>query len=68
MTINSSISKRCSYSKEMLGFCMTKLIISNKEMNDIIKKVNSLESSGLLIKGVNETIQNEAKQQKSGIS
>ena len=52
----------------MLGFCMTKLIISNKEMNDIIKKVNSLESSGLLIKGVNETIQNEAKQQKSGIS
>ena len=29
-------------------------------MNDIIKIVKSLEESGLLIKGVSETIQNEA--------
>ena len=34
------------------------LIISNEEMNDIIKIVNSLKQSGLLIKGVNETIKN----------
>ena len=38
----------------------TTLIISNEEMNDIIKIVKSLEESGLLIKGVSETIQNEA--------
>ena len=33
-------------------------------MEDIIKIVKSLEDSGLLLKGVNETIQNEAKGQK----
>ena len=31
-----------------------------------MKIVKSLESSGLLIKGVSETIQNEAKEQKGG--
>ena len=33
-------------------------------MNDILKIVKSLEESGLLIKGVSETIQNEAKEQQ----
>ena len=42
----------------------TILIISNDEMKDIIKIVKSLEDSGLLFKGVSETIQNEAKEQK----
>ena len=35
-------------------------------MEDIIKIVKSLEDSGLLLKGVSETIQNEAKVQKGG--
>ena len=35
-------------------------------MEDIIKIVKSLEDSGLLLKGVSETIQNEAKEQKVG--
>ena len=35
-------------------------------MKDIIKIVKSLEDSGLLLKGVSETIQNEAKEQKGG--
>ena len=43
---------------------MTTLIISNKETNDIIKIVNSLEKSGLLIKSISETIKNEPKEQK----
>ena len=42
------------------------LIISNEEMDDIMKIVNSLEDSGLLIKGVSETIKNDAKEQKGG--
>ena len=42
------------------------LIISNDEMNDIIKKVKSLDDSGLLLKGVTETVQNEVKEQKGG--
>ena len=33
-------------------------------MNDAMKIVKSLEESGLLIKGVSETIKNEAKEQK----
>ena len=35
-------------------------------MEDIIKIVKSLEGSGLLLKGVSETIQNETKEQKGG--
>ena len=40
------------------------LIISNDEMKDIGRIVKSLEDSGLLLKGVSEAIQNEAKEQK----
>ena len=35
-------------------------------MNDIMKIVKSLEESGLLIKGLSQTVQNEAKEQKVG--
>ena len=41
------------------------LIISNDEMEDNIKIVKYLDSS-LLLKGVSETVQNEAKEQKEG--
>ena len=44
----------------------TVVIISNNEMEDIIKIVKSLENSRLLLKGVTETVQNEAKEQKDG--
>ena len=44
----------------------TSLIISNDEMENIIKIVKSLEDSGLLLKVVTETVQIEAKQQKGG--
>ena len=39
-------------------------IISNDEVEDIIKLVKSLEDSGLLLEGVSETIKNEAKERK----
>ena len=48
----------------MFGSGNTTLIISNEEINDIMKIVKSLEESGLLIKGVSETIKNKAKEQK----
>ena len=35
-------------------------------MKDIMKIVKFLEDSGLLLKGVSETIQNEAKEQRGG--
>ena len=50
----------------MLGSGTTTLIISNDEMNDIIKIVKSLEDSGVILKGVSETIQHEAKEQRGG--
>ena len=56
-----------SIHKKMFGSGTTKLIISNEEMNDIMKIIKYLEESGLLIKRVSETIQNEAKQSKGGI-
>ena len=53
--------------KKILGSGnMTTLIISNDEINDIIKIVKSLEDSGLLLKGVTEAVQNEVKEQKGG--
>ena len=53
------------YMKKILGLGKTTPRISNDEMEDI-KIVKSLEDSGLLLKGVNETIQNKAKEQKGG--
>ena len=50
----------------MLGSGTTILIISNDENDDILKIVKSLESSGVLLKGVSETIQHEAKEQRGG--
>ena len=55
-----------SIKKKMLGSGMAILIISNDEMDDILKIVKSLENSGLLLKGVSETIQHEAKEQRGG--
>ena len=54
------------YIKKILGPGNTTLIISNDEMENIIKIVKSLEDSGLLLKGVTETVQNEVKEQKGG--
>ena len=48
----------------MLGSGATTLIISNDEMDDILKIVKSLENSDVLLKGVSETIQNESKEQR----
>ena len=52
--------------KKIFGSGVTTLIISNEEMNGIIKIVKSLEEPGLLIKGIAETIKSEAKGQKGG--
>ena len=40
---------------------MTTLTISNDEIEDIIEIVKSVEDSGLLLKGVTETLQDEVK-------
>ena len=44
----------------------TTLIISNNEIEDIIKIVKSLKDSALILKEVTERFQNEVKEQKRG--
>ena len=43
-----------------------KLIIEQNDMNDIIKIIETLENSGILLKGVTKTIENETKEQRGG--
>ena len=50
--------------KKIHGSGNTTLIISNEETNDIMKIIQALENSNILIKRVTKTIKNEAKEQK----
>ena len=52
--------------KNISGSGPTALIISNDKMEDIMKIVKSLKELRLLLKGISETIQNEAKEQIGG--
>ena len=68
LTAAASATDRVIHKKMCVSGCpldvashATTLIISDEEINDIIKIVKSLEELGLLIKGVSETIQIEAK-------
>ena len=49
-----------------MGSGTATLIISNEEMNYIIKIVQALEDSNILLKGATKTIKNKAKEQKRG--
>ena len=52
--------------KKIYGSGTTTLVISNKEMNEIMKIVQALEKSGILLKRVTKTIKNETKSQSGG--
>ena len=43
-----------------------KLIIEQEDISDIIKIIETLENSGILLKGVTKTIENETKEQRVG--
>ena len=53
---------------ETSGSEMTTLIISSKEIKDIMKIVKPLKDSDRLIKGVTQSIENEKKNTKGLIS
>ena len=53
--------------KKIHGSGTTTLVISNKEMNDIMKIVQALEDSNILLKGVTKITKNETKEQKGGL-
>ena len=50
----------------MHGSGTTTLVISNDELNGIMKIIKSLENSGIFLKGVTKTIKNQTKEQKGG--
>ena len=64
--IDGSIKKKMLGSGVTKGAGITTLIVSNDEMDDILKIVKSLENSGFLLKGVSDKIQHEAKEQRGG--
>ena len=43
-----------------------KLIIEQEDMNDIMEIIEALKNSGILLKGVTKTIENETKEQRGG--
>ena len=52
--------------KKIHGSGNTTLIISNQEMNYIMKIIQALENSDIILKGVTKIIKNETKEQKGG--
>ena len=52
--------------KKLHGSGITTLIISNEEMSDIMKIVQALEDSNILLTGITKTVENETKGQKRG--
>ena len=53
--------------KKIHGSGTTTITISNEEMNDIIMKIiQALENSNILLKEITKTIKNETKKQKGG--
>ena len=50
------------------GSGTTTLIILKEKINDIMKIVQALEDSNILLKGVNKTIKNETVEQKGGFA
>ena len=63
--IDGSIQKKIHGSGATKGAGI-KLIIEQEDMNDIIKIIEALENSGILLKGVTKTIENETKEQRGG--
>ena len=50
--------------KKRHGLGTTTLIVSNEEMNDIMRIAQAFEDSNTLLKGATKTIKNETKEQK----
>ena len=63
--IDGSIQKKVHGSGATKG-AGVKLIIEQEDMNDIVRIIKALEISGILLKGVTKTTENETKEQRGG--
>ena len=52
--------------EEINGSRTTTLLISNEEMNDILKIIQAHEDSNVLMRGVTKTINSNTKEEKGG--
>ena len=60
----AALAKVVGIQKKIYGSGMTTLIVSSKEMRDIMKIVKALEDFVILLKGITKTIENESKEKK----
>ena len=66
LTAAASATDAAINKKKLVSGGHTTLIISNNDMQDLLKIVKSLEDSGILLDGITETVKNEVKEQKDG--
>ena len=65
LTLTAAISAiDAGIQKKIHGSGTITLIISNKKMNHIIKIVQALEDSDILLKGFTKTVKKQTKEQK----
>ena len=64
--LTAAMSAIDASSQKKIHGSRVKLIIEQEDMNDIIKIIEALENSGILLKGVTKTIENETKEQRGG--
>ena len=63
---SSFFSNRCRSSKKIYGSGLKTSIISNDDLQDVLKIVKSLEDSEILLKGVTQTIHIDISKQNKG--
>ena len=68
LTAAAAVATDSAIYENAFGYGHMALIISNEEMNDIMRIIKSFEKLALLIKGVRKTIKNEAKNNKESFS
>ena len=64
LTVTASATYAAINQKSFRIRIHTTQIISNDDMQDLLKIIKSLEDSGLLLDGITETVKNEVKKQK----
>ena len=63
----AALATDATIQRKTFGSGMTTLIISNEEMDNIMKMIKFPDKFGLLMKNISETIQNESKENKGGL-
>ena len=63
-SVPTSLAKSVLLPLRLSGSGITTFIVSNEEMEDIVKIVKSLKESGLIVKGIIETLKKDKRTKK----